>query len=84
MSWFDPEVAWAAGFFEGEGSITTSNGRLIVRIHNTDLEPLEGFARIVVFGEIYGPYGGYDRDGHSGSLTGPGSRKSTTLSKSSN
>ncbi len=22
MRWFDPEVAWAAGFFEGEGTIT--------------------------------------------------------------
>lgn len=64
MRSFDPEVAWAAGFFEGEGSITASGGRLTVRIHNTDTEPLERFASIVVFGEVYGPYERNDRDGY--------------------
>lgn len=56
MTWFDPEVAWAAGFFEGEGSITQSNGRLVTRIRNTDEEPIYRFASIVKFGEVYGPY----------------------------
>lgn len=53
---FDPEVAWAAGFFEGEGTITTSRGRLVVRLNNTDSEPVYQFAHIVNFGEVYGPY----------------------------
>jgi hypothetical protein len=37
---FDPEVSWAAGFFEGEGTITESSGRLVVRLNNTDPEPV--------------------------------------------
>jgi len=56
MRGFDPEVAWAAGFFEGEGSITQSNGRLVTRLRNTDEEPIYRFASIVKFGEVYGPY----------------------------
>jgi hypothetical protein len=39
---FDPEVAWAAGFFEGEGTITASGGRLVVRLGQAmDFAPLE-------------------------------------------
>ena len=53
---FDPEVAWAAGFFEGEGTITSSGGRLVARLNNTDSEPVYQFAKIVGFGEVYGPY----------------------------
>jgi hypothetical protein len=56
MSTFHPEVAWAAGFFEGEGTITQSGGRLVVRLNNTDPEPVYRFANIVGFGEVYGPY----------------------------
>lgn len=56
MRTFDPEVAWAAGFFEGEGTITRSSGRLFVRLNNTDSEPVYRFAGIVGFGEVYGPY----------------------------
>ena len=63
MRWIDPEVAWAAGFFEGEGTITQSGGRLVVRLNNTDSEPVYRFARIVQFGEIYGPYHYEQRDG---------------------
>jgi hypothetical protein len=53
---FDPEVAWAAGFFEGEGTITQSGARLVVRLNNTDPEPVYRFFQIVQFGEVYGPY----------------------------
>ena len=53
---FDPEVAWAGGFFEGEGTITMSRGRLVVRLNNTDSEPVYRFAKIIAFGEVYGPY----------------------------
>lgn len=61
---FDPEVAWAAGFFEGEGTITRSNGRLVVRLNNTDSEPVYQFAHIIRFGEVYGPYHYESRDGY--------------------
>lgn len=61
---FDPEVAWAAGFFEGEGTITMSGARLVCRLNNTDPEPVYRFAQIVRFGEIYGPYHYEQRDGH--------------------
>lgn len=56
MTCFDPEIAWAAGFFEGEGTITQCNGRLVTRVKNTDEEPIYHFASIIRFGEVYGPY----------------------------
>jgi hypothetical protein len=59
---FDPETAWAAGFFEGEGTITQSGGRLVVRLNNTDSEPVYRFAQ--QFGEVYGPYHYEQADGH--------------------
>jgi hypothetical protein len=61
---FDPEVSWAAGFFEGEGTITQTGGRLVVRLNNTDSEPVHRFAAIVGIGEIYGPYQYEVRDGY--------------------
>ena len=64
MNELDPSIAWAAGFFEGEGTITQSNGRLVVRLNNTDSEPVKRFAAIVAFGAIYGPYQYASRDGH--------------------
>ena len=56
-------TAWAAGFFEGEGCITESNGHLITRITNTDEAMLERFREIVDAGTIYGPYTRNDKDG---------------------
>jgi hypothetical protein len=61
--WFDPEVAWAAGLFEGEGTITQSRGRLVVRVKNTDEEVVYRFANIIVFGMVYGPYNHQGNDG---------------------
>jgi hypothetical protein len=52
----DPEIAWAAGFFEGEGRITHGAARIVVRVNNTDPEPIYRFAEIVCYGEVYGPY----------------------------
>jgi hypothetical protein len=56
VSCFDPEVSWAAGLFEGEGTITQCGGRLVVRVKMTDEEVVYEFARIIQFGEVYGPY----------------------------
>lgn len=51
-------MAWAAGMFEGEGSIFwhTSKGRGRVQMSSTDYDVLERFARVVGCGRVYGPY----------------------------
>jgi hypothetical protein len=59
----NPEVAWAAGLFEGEGSITHSKGRPQLRIQMADLEVLERFLEIFGVGTIYGPYTRGHQDG---------------------
>ncbi len=51
LEWCDAELAWAAGFFDGEGSIgiyargDTKGHRLDVTIGNVDLRTLEIFKR---------------------------------------
>lgn len=59
MSWRE-ELAWAAGFFDGEGSTTVSikNGRarLRVSVPQTNRETLERFKSAVLgLGRIHGP-----------------------------
>jgi hypothetical protein len=44
----DPEIAWAAGFFEGEGTITHGAARIVVRVNNTDPEPIHRFDALEV------------------------------------
>jgi hypothetical protein len=52
------ELAWAAGFFDGEGcfSYTESGKFACVRITQTEKQPLDRFARVVCVGKVYGPY----------------------------
>lgn len=53
------ELAWAAGFFDGEGcfSYTDKAGYGAAAIGQVDREPLERFQRAVGgMGRIYGPY----------------------------
>lgn len=50
------QVAWAAGLFEGEGSITHTRTDLQLTLVNTDLEIVQRFDAIVARGKIYGPY----------------------------
>jgi len=54
------QLAWAAGFFVGEGTTNycESNGsrNLKISIPQVEREPLDRFATIVGFGKIYGPY----------------------------
>jgi len=59
---FREDVAWAAGFFDGEGGIyyyPDGSGRYTVsaRIGQKDPELLCRFASVVGVGNIYGPYG---------------------------
>ena len=59
------EIAWAAGLFEGEGSIYPSGRGVRLALKMTDEEPIRRFAKIVKRGSVYGPYS-YERwsDGH--------------------
>jgi hypothetical protein len=58
------EIAWAAGLFDGEGSITHSDRELQLLLKNTDLEFVQRFDVIVARGRVYGPYQYDYRDGH--------------------
>jgi hypothetical protein len=57
------EIAWAAGLFDGEGTITLSDDALYVRMRNTDPELVERFHDIIGVGAVYGPYTRRARDG---------------------
>lgn len=54
------ELAWAAGFFDGEGSISVTKikgfGRLLIQIGQSDIRPLIRFKNAVNCGTINGPY----------------------------
>jgi len=50
------EIAWAAGLFDGEGSITNTDRDLQLLLKNTDFELVERFERVVARGRVYGPY----------------------------
>jgi hypothetical protein len=53
------ELAWAAGFFDGEGCFSYTNaGRFpMIRIGQTEREPLDRFHTVVgELGKVYGPY----------------------------
>ena len=59
-------LAWAAGFTDGEGCfcITRSSeghvrGRTVFSIGQVDRQALDRFKQIVGIGKIYGPYGPY-------------------------
>jgi hypothetical protein len=50
------DLAWAAGFFEGEGSATMHGPRFAAQIKNNDAAALARFRTCVEAGRIYGPY----------------------------
>lgn len=60
-------LAWAAGLFEGEGSISvhtaTRSGhtyrRLCIALGSTDEDVIRAFQRAVGVGNVNGPYGPY-------------------------
>lgn len=68
------ELAWAAGFFDGEGNTNTydsraTGGRLgiqlaVTQIHRSTLERFQGILRA---GRIYGPY--FTKSGRHGQYT---------------
>ncbi len=64
------DVGWAAGFFEGEGTVRfirqTQNkkpyGRLKLSITQVGREPLDAFRNVFRAGKVTGPYGPYSQN----------------------
>lgn len=58
----DMELSWAAGFFDGEGTISQTTARattkryLIMRVAQCDRRPLDRFAKVAGLGNVNGPY----------------------------
>lgn len=53
------QLAWAAGFFDGEGHIGitgTKNKHLHIQVCQTEEGPLERLKAVLGVGKIYGPY----------------------------
>ena len=57
-------IAWAAGLFEGEGSISVRNGKPIMQLKMCDGEVVERFQAVVRLGKVYGPYENRVNDGY--------------------
>lgn len=58
-------IQWAAGFFEGEGSVhimktrDRNYRRLCLSLSQVNIEPLLVFRNVLKAGEVRGPYGPY-------------------------
>lgn len=50
------ELAWAAGFFDGEGCIRLARGYPNLHLGQTDRRPLDRFRAAVGGGNVTGPY----------------------------
>jgi hypothetical protein len=50
------ELAWAAGLFEGEGSIGQSRGYPRLQLASTDEDVVRRFQSVVNGGAVHGPY----------------------------
>jgi hypothetical protein len=50
------EIKWAAGLFEGEGTIHVALNTICLSMSQVDIWPLERFLNTVGTGKIYGPY----------------------------
>jgi hypothetical protein len=59
----DVELIWAAGFFDGEGTISVRTGKrsktqtvMNLKVRQNDRRPLDRFQQAVGCGKVYGPY----------------------------
>lgn len=50
-------MAWAAGLFEGEGSVSRKTARLQVKMISE--QSVRRFGEVMDVGKVYGPYGPY-------------------------
>lgn len=55
------QLAWAAGFFDGEGNTCCTKGGVRVQVWQCDREPLDRFHSIVGLGKMMGPYTSHHR-----------------------
>jgi hypothetical protein len=65
------QLAWAAGLFEGEGTITMCGLTFTLQLKNTDESVVDRFIEIVELGHVYGPYDNHHKDGFTRKLDGP-------------
>ena len=56
-SMVDKDVSWAAGLFEGEGSIVVrdSRGSIQITVYNTDEDVIRSFHGVMKVGSVKGP-----------------------------
>jgi len=63
------QLAWAAGFFDGEGSMVAGTKRqrsvAYAQIGQSDRQVLDRFCAAVGVGKVYGPYGPYKTSGNA-------------------
>ena len=57
------EIAWAAGLFEGEGSVSTQGRAVVIQVKMTDEDVIRRFDAVVGRGRVYGPYVWHGHDG---------------------
>lgn len=57
------QLAWAAGLFEGEGTITMCGPVFTAQLKNTDESVIHRFLEIIDLATVYGPYTGHHKDG---------------------
>ena len=55
-NWTRENIAWAAGLFEGEGSISIKRQTAQLSLGMTDEDVVRRFYSIIGIGKIYGPY----------------------------
>lgn len=56
MSATREDLAWAAGLFEGEGSISLKPKTLQLQLASTDEDVVRKFCGLIGLGKVYGPY----------------------------
>lgn len=56
VTWSRESLAWAAGLFEGEGSIITARNQFTVRMGMTDKDVVDRMHQTIGLGTIRGPY----------------------------
>lgn len=52
------EHAWAAGLFDGKGTVMLKAGSARIQVASTDRSVIERFHKAVGVGTVYGPYKG--------------------------
>lgn len=55
-NWTVPNVAWAAGLFEGEGSISLKKQTMQLALGMSDFDVVDRFQKVIGIGKVYGPY----------------------------